>query len=252
MGRLSGKVVLITGAGAGIGRSAAVLFASEGAAIAVSDLHDETGIATVRQIQAFGGSAAFVQTDITDPRSVSSAVESTIEKFGRLDVLYNNAGGSSAQDRTVTEACPETFWEVVKLNLFGVWNCCHYAIPAIIESGGGSVINTTSISALEPVPGRHAYSTAKGGVISLTRAMSSEYASQGVRVNALAPGFTASERIEKQFADLPQDYANRLRSEHPLGLGKPENVAAFALFLASDESRFTTGQIFPVNNEIRT
>ena len=182
---------------------------------------------------------------------LQTAFEAAMAWFGRLDILHNNAGGSSAQDRPVTECDPEQFWRVVRLNLFGVWLGCHYGIPALIKSGGGSVINMASGMAIEPMAGRDAYTAAKGGVVSLTRSMAVEYAPHNIRVNALAPGFTASERVKAQVQLLPRHQIEQLNRVNPLGLGEPENVAAFVAFLASDEARYTSGQIFQVNNEMR-
>jgi len=247
--RLAGKVALITGAGAGIGRAAARLFAREGASVVIAEVDAKAGADAAREIEAEGGQASFVRTDVTQPDSVAASVDAAIRKFGRLDILYNNAGGSSPADRPVTEGDPEEFWRVIRLNLFGVWLCCRYGIPALIKSGGGSVINMASAMGLEPTAGRDSYTAAKGGVVSLTRSMAVEYAANNVRVNALAPGFTASERVAGQLAAMP-DYFARLQRQHPLGFGEPMNVAYFALFLASDESRFTSGQIFQVNNQM--
>jgi NAD(P)-dependent dehydrogenase (short-subunit alcohol dehydrogenase family) len=249
--RLAGKVALITGAGAGIGRATALRLSAEGAKVILAEINDQAGAAVADAVRAADGDALFVHTDVREPDSVAAAFEAAMARFGRLDILHNNAGGSSAQDRPVTECDPEQFWRVVRLNLFGVWLGCHYGIPALIKSGGGSVINMASGMAIEPMAGRDAYTAAKGGVVSLTRSMAVEYAPHNIRVNALAPGFTASERVKAQLPLLPQHQIEQLNRVNPLGLGEPENVAAFVAFLASDEARYTSGQIFQVNNEMR-
>jgi NAD(P)-dependent dehydrogenase (short-subunit alcohol dehydrogenase family) len=244
-------VALITGAGSGIGRATALRFSAEGAKVIVAEINDAAGGAVANEVQASNGEALFVHTDVGDAESVAAAFEAAMARFGRLDILHNNAGGSTARDRAVAECDPEQFWRVVRLNLFGVWLGCHYGIPALIQSGGGSIINMASGMAIEPMAGRDAYTAAKGGVVSLTRSMAIEYAPHNIRVNALAPGFTASERVKAQLPLLPQHQIERLNRVNPLGLGQPENVAAFVAFLASDEARYTSGQIFQVNNELR-
>jgi NAD(P)-dependent dehydrogenase (short-subunit alcohol dehydrogenase family) len=251
LARLAGKVALITGAGSGIGRATALRLSAEGAKVILAEINDEAGAAVADEVRAADGDALFVHTDVGEPGSVAAAFESAMARFGRLDILHNNAGGSTPQDRPVAECDPEQFWRVVRLNLFGVWLGCHYGIPALIRSGGGSVINMASGIAIEPMVGRDAYTAAKGGVVSLTRSMAIEYAPHKIRVNALAPGFTATERIKAQLPLLPQQQIERLHRVNPLGLGEPANVAAFVAFLASDEARYTSGQIFQVNNELR-
>lgn len=248
--RLSGKTVLITGGGSGIGRAACLKFAAEGANVAVADIDAGTGEQVANTILSMGGRAHFLPTDAGDADSVEATVNATISSFGRLDVLYNNVGGSSPNERPVTESTHDIFWEAIRLNLFSTWLFCHYGIPHIIRSGGGSVINTSSTMALTPPGGRSAYAASKGGVLSLTLSLAVEYAKHNVRVNALSPGFTASDRIKSQLHLLPPGYAAKLASQHPLGFGDPEHVAHLALFLASDESRHTSGQIFHVNNDM--
>ncbi|HTT84006.1 MAG TPA: SDR family oxidoreductase [Rhizomicrobium sp.] len=250
MGRLSGKVALITGAGAGIGHAAARLFAAEGAKIAIADISEEGGRETLRVVAEAGGDAIFCPTDVTEEASVAACVETTAAAFGGLHVLYNNAGGSSPLDGPVTETSLDMYHRVVTLNLTSVWLTCHHAIPVIVRSGGGAVINTSSSNAVNSRAGsRHAYATAKGGVISLTQSIAFDYAVQGVRANVIVPGLTASERVAAQIAASEKLQAH-LQKLHPLGNGAPVNVAYLALYLASDESAYTTGQIFAVNNEV--
>jgi NAD(P)-dependent dehydrogenase (short-subunit alcohol dehydrogenase family) len=244
--RLCGKNAWISGAGSGIGRSAALLFAREGATVAVAERSPDAGREAVGLIEADGGSAIFVETDVTQRASVERSIALTVERYGRLDVLYNNAGGGSPSDAAVVEAPDEEFWRAIQLNLYGVWLGCKFGIPALIRSGGGSVINTASNAALMGVPNMDAYTAAKGGVAAITRSMAVEYAAHKVRVNAIAPGTTATERVQRRMADgfLPE----HLRRRFLLGLVQPEDVAAMALYLASDESLRTTGQVIQIDS----
>ena len=161
-GRLEGKVAFITGAGTGIGRNAAELFASEGARVAVAEIDPASGRETRQRIRGAGGDAEWIAIDVTDAGSVQAAIGETTERFGRLDVLYNNAGGSTPMDGPVTEAPEEEFWRVIRLDLFGTFLVCKYGIPRLVEAGGGSVINTSSNVALMAVGGRDCYTAAKG------------------------------------------------------------------------------------------
>lgn len=248
MDRLKGKVAFITGGTGGIGEVACRRFAAEGARVVIAGRRKAEGERIAEEIRAAGGQALFVRTDVTEEASVEAALAETVATFGRLDVLYNNAGGSSAKDGPVTETPAEVFWETIRLDLFGTWLCCHFGIPHLIRAGGGSVINTASIMGAMGVPRRDAYSASKGGVIALTRAMAVEYAAQGVRVNVLVPGAVATERVLAYFASEPHLEAQR--RAYLLGLSEPEDVANAALFLASDESRRTTGQMLPVDSGI--
>lgn len=247
MNRLAGKVAFITGSGAGIGRASAQLFAREGAQIVVAERDPQTGLETVALIESeMGNRASFVQTDVTDNDSVAQAVATTLDRYGRLDILYNNAGGSSVRDARVTDAPTEEFWAKMKLDLFGTWLGCRHGIQAMIDAGnGGSVINSTSIFALIGTHGKDAYTAAKGAVSALTRSMAVEYAACGIRVNAVAPGATATERVLKL---LKEDGVTSKSLEGQLfGLVRPEDIAYAALYLASDESRSTTGHILAVD-----
>jgi NAD(P)-dependent dehydrogenase (short-subunit alcohol dehydrogenase family) len=162
-------------------------FAAEGAKVAVAEIMPEAGLETVRIIEAAGGQAIFVRTDVTEPDSVQEAVAETVRAFGALNVLYNNAGGNNQKDSTVTGVTYDHFWKTLKLDLFGTFLCCRMAIPAMKNAGGGSIVNTTSMTALMGRPNRTAYTAAKGGILSMTRSMAVEYADDKIRVNAIAP-----------------------------------------------------------------
>jgi NAD(P)-dependent dehydrogenase (short-subunit alcohol dehydrogenase family) len=241
--RLEGKVALITGAGSGIGRAAALLFAAEGAKVAVAEIARESGAETARRITAAGGTALFVETDVTEPESVDAAVRTTLERFGGLQVLYNNAGGATPKDGKVTEIALDEFWRTIGVDLFGTFLGCRFAIPAMVAGGGGSIINTTSIRALIGTAGADAYSSAKGGVRALTQALALQWAEHGIRVNAIAPGVILTERVRTLLREDDPIFKKSL-----LGASEPEDVARLALYLASDESRRVTGAILPMDS----
>ena len=249
MPRLNGKIALVTGGGGGIGRCVAEQFAAEGACVTVAEIRDEEGLETVRLIEAAGGRAHFVQTDVTDEDSVARAVAETVAAFGGLTVLYNNAGGNNQNDSTLTGVTFEHFWKTIKLDLFGTFLCSRLAIPAMQKSGGGSIINTTSMTALMGRPNRTAYTAAKGGVLAMTRSMAVEYADDKIRVNAIAPTRTLTDRVKQKNIDQPERaaYGNSLL----LGAAEPIDVAYAAIYLASDETRVMTGQTIVVHSDYR-
>lgn len=250
--RLAGKVAFITGAGGGIGRATAERFVEEGAKVVVAEINRELGEAAAASARSMagnaGGDAHFVQCDVTDKASVTAAINETLKCYGALHVLHNNAGGSTPQDGPVTEASEEEFWRVIKLDLFGTFLCSKVAIPHIAAAGGGSIINMASNLALMAVPGRAAYGAAKGGVASLTRAMALDHAKQKIRVNAIAPSVTLSDRVKKLMAGNAA--VAKMGESHLFGLGLPIHIANMAVYLASDEAAITTGQVYPVDSGV--
>ena len=245
MPRLAGKVAFITGAGTGIGRATAILLAREGAKVAVADVDAAAADETA---QLAGNEAIAILTDVTDPDSLKAAIRATVDKFGRLDVLHNNAGGSTAQDDTAVNAPIEEFWRAIKLDLFGTFLGCRFGIPELIKAGGGSVINMSSNVALMGVAGRDCYTAAKGGIAAITRSLAVAYAPQRVRVNAIAPSATMTDRVKRLIAGNAA--LTRLADSHLLGLIEPSDIANAALYLASDDSRMVTGQVLPVDSGV--
>jgi NAD(P)-dependent dehydrogenase (short-subunit alcohol dehydrogenase family) len=244
--RLNGKTALVTGAGAGIGRATAALFAREGANVAIAERDPETGQAAAQHITDQGGRALFVPTDVSSPESVDHAIARTTAEFGALDILYNNVGGSTLRDGPVTSAPFEEFRRKIDVDLFGTWLCARAAVPEMIKRGGGSIINATSIVALRGSRNQAAYTAAKGAISALTRAMAVDFAPHNIRVNAVAPGSTLTERIlDRRQATPPKP---GMLERHLLGPLDPSDVAYAVLYFASDESRRTTGQILAVDS----
>jgi NAD(P)-dependent dehydrogenase (short-subunit alcohol dehydrogenase family) len=249
-GRLDGKVALITGAGSGMGRSAAELFASEGAQVVVTDVVDEGGNATVDAVRAAGGDATYVRADVSKWADCEAMVKHATDTYGALHVLYNNAGIFPADDGGVLDT-PESTWDtVMDINLKGVWLGCRAGIPAMIASGGGSIVNVASFVALMgAATAQIAYTSSKGGVLSMTREIAVEYARQGIRANALCPGPIQTPLLEELLSD-PARRARRL-VHIPMGrLGRAEELAKAALFLASDDASFMTGASLVVDGGI--
>ena len=250
MARLAGKVAFITGGGGGIGRATAERFAEEGAKVVIAEIDAALGTDAAQSARARGGNsggdAHFVHCNVSEWASVEAAFAETIARYGRLDILHNNAGGATPADGPVTEAPEEEFWRAIRLDLFGTFLCSKFGIPHLIKGGGGSIINMSSIVALKALPGRDCYTAAKGAIAALTRSMAVEYAAHKIRVNAIAPGVVLSERVKKLMAGSKD--ISKLASTNLLGLGLPQHIADMAVYLASDESAITTGQVLSVDS----
>ena len=243
MGRLDDKVAIITGAGMGMGRAAAILFAKEGAKVVVDDIVVATGEETVRMIKEAGGEAIFIKADVSKAEDVQNMVKTAVSTYGKLDVLYNNAG--IAGEATPTEGCTEENWEkTITVNLKGVWLGMRYAIPEMIKTGGGSIINTASQAAERGMTNLPAYTASKGGVLSLSRATAMECAKKNIRINVINPGSIATPMV----LAMPDEAKESFVAGIPMGrFGEPEEVARAALFLASDDSSHITGHALAVD-----
>jgi NAD(P)-dependent dehydrogenase (short-subunit alcohol dehydrogenase family) len=247
-GRLAGRTALITGSAAGLGRVAAELFAREGASVVVADIID--GADTVAAIHDAGGTATAVAMDVADDDSVRAAIAHAVDTFGHLDVLYNNAGISPGDDDGPTTTTDATWQRVLDINVTGVARCCRWGIPALLDSGGGSIINVASFVAhLGAATPQIAYTASKGAVLSMTREIAIIYARQGIRANALCPGPVLTPLLAKFLDD---DTKRQRRLVHiPMGrFGEAIEIANGALFLASDESSFMTGQSLLIDGGI--
>lgn len=243
MKRLKDKVAIVSGAGSGIGREIALLFAGEEAIVSVADYVTEKGEETVRQIRQGGGEAIFIKADVSQASDAERMVKQTVEKYGRLDILCNNAGilGDVAP---VGEASEENWDRVIAVNLKSVFLCSRYAVREMVKRGGGVIISSSSTMGLVGLPGNTAYSASKGAIIQFTKTMALEYASSNIRVNCICAGWIDTPMNEI----LDEPVIRWIVRETPVGrLGKAEEVAQAALYLASDESSFVTGTALVVD-----
>jgi NAD(P)-dependent dehydrogenase (short-subunit alcohol dehydrogenase family) len=241
MGQFESKVALVTGAGSGIGRATALAFAREGARVVVSDAVPESGEQTVRIITTDGGDAKFLQANVTVSEDVQGLVTGALKAYGRLDYAHNNAGISGSTAGVLAADIPEeAFDRVIDVNLRGVWLCLKYEVPAILSSGGGAIVNTASITGVVATEANPAYAASKHGVIGLTKSFALAYAGDGLRVNAVCPGYIDTPMFDRLRADPGR--AQSIIARHPVGrLGTADEVAQAVVWLCSDASSFVTG-----------
>jgi NAD(P)-dependent dehydrogenase (short-subunit alcohol dehydrogenase family) len=241
-----GNVALVTGAGSGIGRASALAFAREGARVVVSDVDVDGGEQTVHLINDLGGDATFIRADVAQSADVKALIAGTIEAYGRLDYPHNNAGISGLSRTNVSPASPldypeEQFDRVIAVNLKGVWLCMQQEIPPMLAQGGGAIVNTASIMGLVSTPGAGAYAASKHGVIGLTKSFALAYAAQGIRVNAICPGYIDTPMVRAPMTLVP-DLEQQVVGRHPVGrLGTADEIAAAVIWLCSDAASFVTG-----------
>lgn len=242
--RFQDKVVIVTGASSGIGKVAARAFAREGACVVLAARRQEEGNQIAAEIKAAGGEAVFIQTDVARTQDVIKLVETTVATYGRLDCAFNNAGiGGDAM--TLTADHSEENWDnVMSVNLKGLWLCMKYQIPEMLKHGGGSIVNNSSIYGLgASTVGHVPYAVSKHGVIGLTKTAAFEYAKQGIRVNAICPGFTHTELVDAAIEAIPALFEKLLTNDIPMGrIAEAEEIVNAVLWLCSEEASFVTGQ----------
>ena len=246
MSELSGKVAIVTGASTGIGRAAAFALAAAGATVVVADVDVVRGEQVASGISDTGGTAMFVATDVTDDASVAALVSKTVVRFGGVDVAFNNAGIEGSPAPTA-ECTPENWQRTLAVNLTGVWSCMRHEIPAMLERGGGAIVNMSSVAGLVGFASSPAYVASKHGVVGLTKTAALEYAEQGIRVNAICPGVIDTEMIERFTGGQPEAETAMIAIE-PVGrLGRPEEIADAVVWLCTERSSFVTGQAIAVD-----
>jgi len=240
--RLENRVAIITGAGSGIGRESALLFAKEGAKIVVADVNEKGGEETVSTIKNNGGESFFFRLDVTDREQSKNMVKTTMEKYGRIDVLINNAG--ITQDALVAKMTEEQWDRVVDINLKGVFNCTQAVVEVMINQGKGAIVNISSIVGVNGNVGQVNYAATKAGLIGMTKTLAKELGKKGIRVNAVAPGFIAT----PMTSNVPEKILEMMKEKTPLRrLGEPKDIANAYLYLASDEANFVNGAVLCVD-----
>lgn len=249
-GRFVGQVAIVTGGAGTIGRATARLLASEGAAVAVADLSEDAAGRVVAEIEADGGTARAQLTDVTNPDAVAAMVRDTVAAYGGLDVLHNNAAAIAlnAQDQDVVTMELDTWYQVLDVNLTGPMLGCRFAIPAMLERGGGAIVNTASVAAFYGSKTLAAYGTSKAGLVALTRYVATAYGDRGIRCNAVAPGVVVDEAAQEALGGPMGDRLRRYTTSHLVGrLGYPEEIAAAVAYLASADGAFITGETLRID-----
>ncbi|MGM3388350.1 SDR family oxidoreductase [Stutzerimonas stutzeri] len=242
----AGKVALVTGAAAGIGRATALAFAAQGLKVVVADLGETGGKACVEAILEAGGDARFIRCDVTRDEQVRAMVQQTIEAYGRLDYAFNNAGIEIEQGK-LAEGSEAEFDAIMSVNVKGVWLCMKYQLPVMLAQGGGAIVNTASVAGLGAAPKMSIYSASKHAVIGLTKSAAIEYAKKGIRVNAVCPAVIDTDMFRRAYEADPRK-AEFAAAMHPVGrIGKVEEIAAAVLYLCSDGAGFTTGHALAVD-----
>ncbi|ELY95197.1 short-chain dehydrogenase/reductase SDR [Natrialba hulunbeirensis JCM 10989] len=249
---LDGKTAIVTGGASGIGRKTAERFAAEGANVVVADVVTDGGEETVESIESAGGSATFVETDVTDPDAVEAMVQTAVDTYGGLDIAHNNAGIEGEND-PLAEQTEANWKQVMDINLTGVWLCLKYELQEMTANGdgdgdsdSGAIVNTSSIAGLSAA-GSSAYAASKHGVIGLTRVATTEYADADVRVNAVCPGVIETPMVEQSAAENPEEIEQFVGMQPLNRMGSPEEIANAVVWLCSDEASFVTGNAYPVD-----
>lgn len=243
MSTLKDKIAIVTGAGSGIGKAIALLFAKEGATVVVSDINDEHGNSVVEEIKTAGGQSSYIRANTANPKEVEQLVTETVNQYGRLDIACNNAGIGGEQNLGADMSI-EGWKKVMDINLNGVFYGCKYAVAQMLKNGGGAVVNVGSIHSITAVPSSVAYATSKHGVLGMTRNFGVEYAAQNIRVNAIGPGYIDTPLLD----EMDPEQKKMLVDKHPIGrLGTAEEVARLVLFLSQDTTTFVNGSYFNVD-----
>lgn len=245
MKSLEGKVALITGGASGIGRTTAEFYAREGARVLVSDVDQEGGKETAHRIESSGGQALFVEADVSNPSDCEDMVAAAVDQFGQLDIACNNAG-IAGEENLIADYSIEGWQQLVSINLSGVFYCMKYEIQVMLESGGGSIVNISSILGKVGFAGAPAYVSSKHGVVGLTETAAVEYGKDNIRVNAVGPGFISTPMISAMEEN--EEAYQQLVNMHPIGrIGEPEEVAELIIWLSSDKASFVTGSYYPID-----
>lgn len=240
--RLKDKVCIITGGGRGIGKETALTFAREGAKVVICDVDEGLGNQALQDIQAAGAEALFFKVDVTNREQIKAMVDGTVARFGRIDVLVNNAGVTA--DALLVKMTEEQWDKVIAVNLKGCFNCTQAVVPKMIEQGKGAIVSISSVVGLYGNVGQTNYAATKFGVIGMTKTWAKELGRKGIRANAVAPGFTMTEMTQK----VPEKILDMMKEKTPLGrLGQPKDIANAILFLASDEADYVNGAVLPVD-----